>query len=165
MKRLYLLSTAVTLLFVSGIASANSIVIGGKAGVIDIDASGYDPTIIGSVQLGYEFIDVIAADFGFDLEVSESLEDGDGPGGNDYDFEQVGLFASVRSAGPIYVIGRAGIVDTTITLGGSEDSDSGTAYGVGIGFSTGLRWEVEYTTYDYNDIDINQLTLGLSVSF
>ena len=43
-------------------ASASEIILGIKAGGVDFDADGIDPTTIVTGQLGYEFLDLIAAD-------------------------------------------------------------------------------------------------------
>ncbi|HEX7026262.1 MAG TPA: hypothetical protein VF268_03405, partial [Gammaproteobacteria bacterium] len=45
----------------AGSASAE-LLVGAKAGVVDYDISGSDPGVNGSVKLGFEVFDLIAAD-------------------------------------------------------------------------------------------------------
>jgi len=143
-------------------AQADEMIIGAKLGVIDIDANGFDSTLTGSLQLGYEFLDLAVADLAAEVEMTRSLGAGDAPGG-DYDYSAIGAFISARTAGPIYVIGRIGFIDADIEhSAGADHGDSGTALGLGIGSSMGLRWELEMTTYDLDDSDVTLFTLGLS---
>lgn len=149
----------------TGSASAE-LLIGAKAGLVDYDVSGSDPGVNGSVQLGYEFLDLGVADIAIEGELSTSLADGE-IFGTDVSLDTLGVFASLRTAGPVYVIGRVGMVDAEVEGGGISIDDTNTSMGVGIGFSTaGLRWEIEYTTYEIEtsltDIDIDYITLGLS---
>lgn len=145
----------------SGSASAE-LLIGAKAGVVDYDIAGSDPGVNGSVQLGYEIFDLIAADIAIEAELSTSLADGEVLNA-DASLETLGVYASLRTAGPVYFIGRIGQVDAEVDAGGVTFDDSNISMGAGIGFSTaGLRWEVEYTTYEVENTDINYITLGLS---
>ncbi len=140
---------------------AGEFIAGIKAGVVDVEAPGFDPITTASLQLGYEFTDLLVLDVALEGEITRSLSDADGPGG-DYSYENAGVFASLRSAGPIYVIARAGLVDIRLEQDSGSSSDSGTAYGLGLGFSTGVRWEIEWTTYDFEDDDINRVSFHLS---
>ncbi|HBA33509.1 MAG TPA: hypothetical protein DCZ12_05190 [Gammaproteobacteria bacterium] len=142
-------------------ASASEIIFGVKAGGVDFDADGIDPTTIVSGQLGYEFLDLIAADIATELEITRSISDGESDSG-DYSYASQALYLSARSIGPIYVIGRAGVIAAEVDYnsGGSVD-DTGVAYGVGVGFSTGIRFELELTRYEFEDTDTTTLTLGV----
>jgi hypothetical protein len=156
-KKLWLM---IPVLFGAVYASSASaeLLIGAKAGLVDYDVSGSDPGVNGSVQLGYEILNLIAADIAIEGELTTSLADGEIIG-QDVGFESTGVYASLRTAGPVYFIGRVGYADTEI----ENVDDSGTSMGVGVGFSTlGLRWEVEYTTYEVKDVDVDYITLGLS---
>lgn len=140
-------------------SASAELLIGAKAGLLDYDVSGSDPGVNGSVQLGYEVLDLVAADIAIEGELSTSLVDGETPGGADVSFESKAIYASLRTAGPVYFIGRVGFADAEI----EDTSDSDVSTGIGIGFSTlGLRWEVEYTTYKVKDVDVDYITLGLS---
>lgn len=145
----------------AGSASAE-LLIGAKAGLVDYDVSGSDPGVNGSVKLGYEVFDLIAADIAVEAELSTSLTDGEILGA-DASLDTMGVYASLTTAGPVYFIGRVGYVDAEVDIGGTSFDDSGTSMGVGIGISTaGLRWEIEYTTFEVEDTDVNYITLGLS---
>lgn len=147
-------------------SASAELLIGAKAGLVDYDVSGSDPGVNGSVKLGYEVFDLIAADIAVEAELSTSLTDGEIPVmGTSFDasLDTMGVYASLITAGPVYFIGRVGYVDAEIDIGGVSFDDSGTSMGVGLGFSTaGLRWEVEYTTYEVENVDVNYITLGLS---
>ena len=144
-------------------AQASELIAGVKLGVVEPDLSGFDPISTGSIQLGYEFADLVAIDVALEGEFATSLDSADAPApANEYDYSHAGLFLSIRNAGPIYGIARAGIIETTIEQQGVDDSDSGTAYGLGLGFSTGVRLEVEWTRYEFRDNDMNQLTLHMA---
>lgn len=149
----------------AGSASAE-LLVGAKAGVVDYDISGSDPGVNGSVKLGFEVFDLIAADIAVEAELSTSLTDGEIPFmGTSFDasLDTMGVYASLITAGPVYFIGRVGYIDAEVDVGGVSFDDSGTSMGAGIGISTaGLRWEIEYTTFEIEDIDINYITLGLS---
>lgn len=142
---------------------ASELIVGVKGGLTDVKSSGFgDPATVGTVQLGYEFLDLIAADIAAELELTSSLNDGEA-GSDDYAYSSQGIFISARTLGPLYAIGRVGIVSAEIELdkAGTETDDTGTSVGVGIGFSTGLRWELEASRTEFKDDSITQLTLGV----
>lgn len=143
-------------------AAAGELLLGAKAGLVDYDLPSSDPGINGSFMLGYEFLNLGVADIAVEGELSTSLVDGevDTPfGSSDLEFESLGAYLSARTAGPIYAIGRVGIVNGEI----NQTDDTEPAMGIGIGFSTvGLRWELEYTAYEVENVDIDYISLGLS---
>lgn len=160
-KKLWLMIPVLFGAVYAGSASAE-LLIGAKAGLVDYDVSGSDPGVNGSVKLGYEVFDLIAADIAVEAELSTSLTDGEILGA-DASLDTMGVYASLTTAGPVYFIGRVGYVDAEVDIGGTSFDDSGTSMGVGIGISTaGLRWEIEYTTFEVEDTDVNYITLGLS---
>lgn len=116
---------------------------GAKIGQMVIDNVGIDdPTNLG-LTLGYEF-GAVAADVGVEGEYTKSTKDGTFQG-NDFDVETIGLYLAGRTAGPLYVKGRFGYVDTNVD-GRAGISESGTSYGLGLGFSVGVaQFEFEYT--------------------
>ncbi|MEM7292126.1 MAG: hypothetical protein AAF420_01865 [Pseudomonadota bacterium] len=140
---------------------AGELVGGVKLGVVDPQANNFDPITTASVQLGYEFVDLLAVDVAVEGEFTKSIADADGPGG-DYSYQHAGVFGSIRTLGPLYVMARAGLVNVSIEQDSGDDSDTGVAYGLGLGFSTGIRWELEWTTYEYDDRDVNQVTFHFS---
>lgn len=133
--------------------------LGVKAGLVDYDLSNPDPGVNGSVLLGYEVLNLGLADIAIEGEISRSIVDGE-VSNNDISFQSSGVFASLRTAGPVYFIGRIGYVDAELDLQNSDDK--GTAMGIGIGFSTGIRWEIELTTYEVENTDVEYLTFGIS---
>ena len=159
-----MIGKALLLLALSALAApvfASEIVIGAKAGVVNIDAKGVDPATIGSVQLGYEFLDLAVVDVATELELARSISDGESDAG-DYSYSSKALYLSARTLGPIYVIGRAGIIDVEVDFDNAGKSDdNGVAYGVGVGFSTGIRVEIEVTRYEFDSSDTTTVTLGL----
>ena len=138
-------------------ASNAEIIIGVKAGPIDFDVPLADTGTATSVQIGYEFLDLALVDVSAELELTNSATKVE-INNQEYGFSSKGIFAAARTIGPIYAIGRAGLISAEV----DGSSDNGTAISVGLGFSTGLRWEVEYTTYALDDSeDIKYISLGL----
>lgn len=143
-------------------AASAEMVIGVKAGTVDYDVEDSDPGLNGSVQLAFDIFDIGIADIAVEGELSTSLNDGE-IGGSDVSFQSAGLYTSLRTAGPVYVIARVGYVSSEIEFeNGATVDDDGVATGLGVGFSLGLRMELEYTTYEIEDSDINYLTLGFA---
>lgn len=139
-------------------AAAGEWLVGAKAGVVDIDFSAADAGVGGSFMLGKEVIDLVAADIAIEGELTESLSDPE-IGNSEISFSSKALYASLRTAGPIYVIGKLGVASAEF----ENTDDTGSSLGVGVGFSLGgLRWEVEYTTFEVENTDVNYITLGLS---
>ncbi|BAU49213.1 cell envelope biogenesis protein OmpA [Sulfurifustis variabilis] len=130
---------------------------GAKTGPMMIDVGGFDdPTNVG-VLVGHEW-GVVAGDIGVEAELTRTLDDGEFAG-QDVKVDTQGLYAAFRTAGPVYLIGKAGVVRNEVEVGSSSGSDTGTALGAGVGFSIGIaQFELEYTRID-DDIDF--LSLGL----
>jgi hypothetical protein len=143
-------------------ATAGELLIGAKIGVIDpefdtIDES--DPFAAVTVGVGYEFLDLVAADIAAELEFTGSLSESS-LGNSDYDYKNTALIFSLRTAGPVYFIGRAGAMkqefDFTENIPPEEyfsHEDNATVLGAGIGFSTGLRWEIQLDAHKYQNKD------------
>ncbi|MBA3581339.1 MAG: hypothetical protein H0W44_02685 [Gammaproteobacteria bacterium] len=156
---------------------AGELIIGAKVGVIDYNFDNALVTTTGpalknaeadnatnmSVQGSYEFLNLAVADLAFEAEYSRSLSDATiepvvGPK-VEAGFQSTAVYISARSAGPVYVIARLGAAQAEI---GDLAEDTGTAFGVGAGFSLGIRWELEYTQYDIDEIEVKYLSLGLA---
>ncbi len=148
-------------------AASAEMVIGVKAGTADFDVEGSDPALNASLQLAFDIFDIGIADIAVEGEYSTTLSNGEIEMGllgvQELSFQSTGLYLSLRTAGPVYVIARAGYAKNEIEFenGGTVD-DEGTATGVGLGFSMGLRTELEYTRHKIEDLDINYLTLGFA---
>lgn len=156
-------------------AQANELVFGVKAGVYIPEPSGIDPAPVISAQISYEFLDLVAADIAIELEAGTTVQDGDvdlqvSGVKAEYSVQNIGLYISARTAGPIYAIGRIGVArsDIEITASGTANvtakgDDTGLSYGAGVGFSTGLRTEIELTAFN-NDSE-NNLYASLGFAF
>ena len=168
MKRNLIFATITLLGGIYASAASAELLIGAKLGAAQIDTTGagvdYDYGVQGSVQLGYEIINLGLADIAIEGELTTAITDAEDSGGvfGDLSFESTGLYASIRSAGPVYVIGRVGYVNGEITGPGGSVDDSSVSKGIGVGFSGGLRFEIEYTTYEVENIDVEYISLGLS---
>jgi outer membrane immunogenic protein len=150
--------------------AAAEMAIGVKGGKIDYDVEGTDPGLNGSLQLAFDIFDLGLADIAIEGEYSTSLTDGEidfGPATLDTSFESMAVYASLRTAGPVYVIARVGYANTEVEVEGFSEDDTGIATGLGVGFSMGLRMEIEYTKYEpefdtLGDFDVEYLTLGFA---
>lgn len=131
--------------------------LGAKAGPMMIDGAGSDPTNAG-VVIGREW-GIVAGDLGIEAEVTRTLDDGRFAG-QDVEVDTRGLYAALRTAGPVYLIAKAGIVRSEVEVSGAgSSSDTESAFGAGFGFSLGVaQIELEYTRL-HEDIDF--LSLGL----
>ena len=146
-------------------AQANELIFGVKGGIHKVDASNFDPAPLVSAQISYEFLDLAVADIAVELEVGKSLSDGefDGLGvKEDFSVTTAGLYLSARTAGPIYAIGRIGVANTELDFDFGDVDETGIAVGAGLGFSLGVRTEVELTRYDTDDEQALYLSLGVA---
>lgn len=163
MKRLL----AVTALLAICNPAAAEFYFGAKLGYLTPDVDSTDGTSAASVNAGYELGDFMTADAAVEAEYTQSIEGGDVdlPGGlsDDWDFSSFGLFGAVRSAGPVYVKGRAGIVRNELEVSGVSEDATGGAIGAGVGFSLlGLEMSVDWTRYlEQDDLDsVDYFTIG-----
>jgi len=168
MKNKKLIAAAVLIGFCGPVAA--DVYLGAKLGYLSPDEGDADATLGGSVVLGYELADVIAADFSVEGEYTQSLSEGDfdvdlpGAGDAEWDYRSLGLFAVARSGGPVYLRGRAGLVSNRFEVAGDSEEETGSAIGVGVGFSLlGLETSVDWTRYlDSGDLDaVDYLSLGM----
>ena len=160
MKRLALLLAAVGGLFTFTQAHALlGFTLGAHIGTIDFDNNAIDGDAVVGANLGYEVFDLLVFDVALDLEINRSLDDFD-VAGLDADYESTGLFLTGKTAGPLYAIGRFGLIDAE--LGGS--SDDGTVISVGAGFSLGTQIEVTLNSISFDDADDAQ-QINLRIGF
>lgn len=141
-----------TTLFMST-ANAGGITFGAKTGPMQVDGLKDDPTNAG-VAVGYE-MGVVLGDLGFEGEFTTTMKDGETQSGGDADIDTMGVYATYRSPGFVYLKARGGFVRWEA---GSQD-DTATSMGIGVGFSLGLiQFELELTQID-DDIDF--ISLGV----
>ena len=135
---------------------ADGLTFGAKTGPMKVDSSAVkdDPTNAG-VTVGYE-LGLVLGDLGFEGEFTTSMDDGTIKNSNaTFDVDTVGLYATYRSPGFIYLKARYGFVSWE---SGNEE-DTNTSMGLGFGVSLGLlQVELEYTQIDE---DIDFLSLGI----
>jgi hypothetical protein len=167
--KLWITATMLAASLYSTMASAE-FVIGVKGGAVDYDVDGSDAGLNASLQAAFDIFDIGIADIALEGEYSTSLTDAEinvGLGNLDTSLTTTGLYTSLRTAGPVYVIARVGYAKTKIETDTFSDDDSGVSTGLGVGFSVGLRMEFEYTKYKHEfdtagDVDIKYLTLGFA---
>ncbi len=167
MKKLFATSALIASMTFAPSAYAGDVIFGFNIGVNRVDLDNRndqrDP-IVANVTLGYEFLNLVAADMAVEVDYSRSLSQGEAD--NDkYDYSSTGLFLSLRTIGPLYAIGRAGVVKNTFDFdSGAEIDTDGTALTAGVGFSLGVRTELTLTRYDL-DGEGKTDALNVSVSF
>lgn len=138
-------------------AMAEDVYFGANVGKMMIDGAGFDdPTNVG-VLIGAEW-GVVAGDVGIQAELTTTLDDG-AYFGNDVTIDTQAIYGAFRTAGPVYLIAKAGVLREEVEVGPFSDTDSGLAGGVGIGFSLGIaQLELEYTVVEQ---DVSYLSLGV----
>ena len=153
---------AAALLLACQQAAASGIYAGAKLGYLSPSVSRADTVSAGSITLGYELFDAVAMDVSVEGEYTKALKKGkiDLPAGKnlEYDYHNAGLFAAVRSAGPVYIRLRAGMVQQSVEINHTTTDKSGAAGGIGMGFSlVGLETSIDWTHYDnagdFNSVD------------
>lgn len=160
----HLLTLAVTLgLFMS--TSAHALLgfsVGAHLGYMDFDDSDTDASVVGGVNLGYQVLDLTAVAFDLDLEIQKSLTDFGRDAGPDFSYESKGLYLTAKTIGPVYAIGRLGIIDADIEGGAIQTSDDGNVVTIGVGFSLGTQLELTLANISYDDAaDAQQLNLRI----
>jgi len=130
---------------------------GVNAGKMMIDMSGYDDPTNAGVLIGKEW-GVVAGDLGVEAEFTTSIDDGS-VGGLDVNVNTQAIYGAFRTAGPVYVIGKLGLLRIEQEVGPFSDSDTGVSAGIGVGFSVGLaQLELQYTLVEE---DISYLSVGV----
>jgi len=159
-------SAVLTLFLLIGpsLAMADGWYIGAKTGLVQTDASGYDDATNAGFVLGRDILGVVAGDISLEGEYTTTIDDGSGPGSQEWDVDMLGGYAVFRTAGPAYLKAKGGMVYSDLTVGDASDSSTDTSAGVGLGLSLGLvQLELEYTRInaDADDFDYISLTLNL----
>lgn len=142
-------------------ARADNLLIAAKGGIqtMDFEALGSaDSSLMALVQMGYEFTTLWSMAVAGELEISSSLDKGDVLN-RDFNLQNASLYASLRSQGARYFIGKIGVVDTEVDfVDFANMDDTGVAASIGMGFGKLVGLEVELTGYSYQD-------MGTSVMF
>ena len=133
-------------------AYATGVTFGAKMGPMQLDIPGADDPTNAGVAVGYE-LSVVLGDLGFEGEFTTTMDEGSA-NNKDIEVDTVGIYATYRTPGTVFVKARGGFVNWDIN-GIADDTD--TSLGIGLGFSLGLiKFELEYTQIS-DDIDFVSL--------
>lgn len=164
-------------LSLAGVAqAAGKIYIGGKAGIVQADISGFDEAINAGVYGGYNLLgkdshfaaDLRGGTLAVEGEVTTSIKKGDTDFFGDWDMTSVAAYAAYRH--PItdyfYLKGKLGLVryeiDTSVPSV-TTGTETQLAAGIGAGWKVGPgSIEVDLTTYES---DVLFLSGGFHMSF
>lgn len=170
MKSKYLMLCLLLLGTYAANSSAGEWLVGARVGVADFDAPNTDPGVAAYLMIGKEMWNIGAADISLEAEAGVTVIDGEF-GGEDASFNSYGAYGSLRTKGPFYVIGRAGVVRAEVDTAAPDPAPpaervSGTStdpsFGIGFGFSSiGMKWEVLFTSYGTGGSDVDVISLGL----
>lgn len=134
---------------------------GVNAGPMMIDGASFDDPVNAGVVIGKEW-GVVAGDIGVQAEFTTSIEDGTlvvFPYAFPVSIDTQAIYAAFRTAGPVYLVAKAGVLREEVDIGGFSESDSGLSGGIGVGFSLGVaQLELEYTVVEE---DVAYASLGL----
>ncbi|MDT3706062.1 MAG: hypothetical protein ROZ09_04495 [Thiobacillus sp.] len=136
---------------------------GANAGAMMIDGASYDDPVNAGVLIGKEW-GVVAGDIGVQAEFTTTINDGTyigfpPPYVHDVTIDTLALYGVFRTAGPIYLIAKAGVLHEEVEVGPASADDTGLAAGVGVGFSIGVaQLELEYTQIEE---DVGYLSVGV----
>jgi len=136
---------------------------GVNAGPMMIDGASYDDPVNAGVVIGKEW-GVVAGDIGVQAEFTTTANDGTyaglpAPYVYDVTVNTQAIYGAFRTAGPVYLIAKAGVLRKQLDVGSDSTTDSGLAGGVGIGLSVGVaQLELEYTLVDQ---DTSYASLGV----
>ena len=172
-KTIAKIATLATALSTQAVA-AKEMIFGVKAGAFSAASNSEAVAPALGAQFSYEFYgNVLLGALTAEFEYMKSVSDGEADfsynglplNNSDFSVETKSIMVGYRSTGPIYAIARAGVsrVDTEFTTNSNateDESDTGLAFGVGAGFSLGLRLEVELSQYSSDVEDFRLLTLS-----
>lgn len=141
---------------------------GVKSGLVMVDVDGVDDIIPVTGVLGFG----LTPELSVEGEATLSLLGGDVDGGGEVEVSALSVFVPFRAAidNEKYFKAKVGLVNGEAELcnGGcvSED-DTAPAFGFGLGIRTSqtLTWEIEYTLMEFDDVDIDYLSVGVISSF
>lgn len=111
-----------------------------KAGLMD-SAGLKDSALNLGFDLGYRHNTYLSTE----IEITETMIEGETPSGNDWNVDTLSIFAAFRSNTDVKLKGKIGITD--IDRNGNRDLE--VSFGIGIGFwAAGGLMEIEYTELD-----------------
>ncbi|MBN1378305.1 MAG: outer membrane beta-barrel protein [Gammaproteobacteria bacterium] len=126
-----------------------------KAGPMMIDLGGIDDPL----NIGLVGAYINDAGFGFEGEFTTSIVEGELAGNYDVSIQTVAAYATFRTPGDSYFKAKLGLLNEDVEIGSRSDSDTGSSFGIGVGFNTasGGKFEIEYTIIEE---DVNFLSIG-----
>ena len=148
MRQKYLSLLLLSLVLTPMTALADGLTIAAKVGPVLFDIDGADDTKNGGINLSYE-IGAIFVDVAVEAEATTTLDKGD----DSTEITTGAAYLAVRTPGPFYFIGRAGVIKYDVSTNKVNENDTGESYGVGLGISFAVvQVELEYTAIDGTDI-------------
>ena len=125
-----------------------------KGGLMSASSLSDDAVNIGA-DIGYRNNTYLSTE----VEITQTLIDGDTPSGNDWEVDTLSVFAAFRSNTKIKLKAKIGITDIDYT--GNDDLEL--SFGIGVGFwAAGGLMEIEYTEIDD---DLNFFSVGVNYFF
>lgn len=141
--------------------AADGFYFGAVGALASNDAPGFDDAINAGVRLGHEFAGIGIGDIAIEGSYTTSVSDGDLPGGGKWSMDTLSGFGVFRSAGPVYLKGRAGITYWDMDAAGASSDGADFSWGLGVGFSFGLgQLEFEYSRIQ-EDVDFFGIALNI----
>ena len=143
--------------------AADGLYLGAEAGVVERDVTGFDDAANAGIRIGYEFQGIGIGDLAVEGSYIDSISDGDLPAGDNWSMKALSGYLVLRTAGPIYLKGRAGFSYWDVDAGAASDDGTDFSYGLGAGLSFGIaQLEVEYTVLEddikYYGVALNIMT-------
>ncbi len=142
------------------VQAADGLYLGGQGGLMSYDRPGFDDSVNAGFTLGYEFLGVGIGDIAVEGVYTTTVDEGDKLLG-DWGIDTLALYGVMRTAGPIYLKAKAGVLNEDIDAGPESRDDTGFSGGLGIGLSIGIaQLEFEYTRIE-KDIDFVGLAINI----
>ncbi len=161
-RRLHISALAAGLLAAPVAFAADGLYLGVTGGVMSTDRAAYDEAVSAGLLVGYEFLNVAVGDIAAEAVYTTTLAEADIAGiRGGWEMDTLAAYGAFRTAGPVYVKARAGVVDADVKTRADTDSSTRFSAGLGIGLSVGIaQFELEYTTIT-DDVDFIGLTINL----
>jgi hypothetical protein len=145
--------------------AADGLYLGAEAGVVERDVAGFDDAANAGIRIGYEFQSIGIGDLSIEGSYTDSISDGDLPAGAKWSMKAFSGYGVLRTAGPIYLKGRAGFSAWDVDAGAASDDGTDFSYGLGAGLSFGIaQLEIEYTVLQ-DDIKYYGAALNIMTPF
>lgn len=122
-------------------------------GFDDVEVS-EDPSSV-AVSVGYDFGST--GGLALEAEASRTVTAGNVVG-NELEVQSQGVYIAYQTTGAVYIKGRVGFMDASLSAGDLSEDEGGETYGLALGFRlSGFNVEVDFTAVDD---DVSFLSLG-----